>query len=737
MGAAKMKDEREVHATALSCDQADIRGSVFLRRRAGTVGEDGRFHALGDVRFLSARIGGVFDCGGGQFEITEGDSALYLDGAEIKGDVLLNDGFSAKGAVRLLTSVISGNLYCDAGRFVGAIRKAKDGKEIKTKDGREIHATALASNQADIRGSVFLRQKAGTVGADDQFHALGDVRFDSARIGGVVDCSGGQFEAPDGEGALVLDGAQIGGDVRLNVGFSASGAVRLRMSTISGNFSCTRGRFDSGAGANALMFDGCQIKGSVYLNRGFNAKGTVSLTTSTISGNLDCEAGRFVGAAETKDGKKIHTRALVGDQADIGGSVFLRRKADTAGDDDRFDVLGDVRFLSARIRGLVDCRGGQFQGSEDHGAFLLDGTEITGDVRLNGGFSASGLVRFAGTSIGGNLDCTDGSFSGRNSYALDMSQARVNGSFFWYNVTSTSGQISLLATHVRTLFYDKRSWTAEAGTLILDGFHYDRIIGVARIGENKQVVEAAIDAELLEAWLANQRQEDLVQDFRPQPWEHLIRVLRQMGHDGAARSIAIAKQRRLKARLRASARDRLNELRALLRNRGMNTGRQIFHACARWLMASGRVIWRWLYGVSCAYGYRPTRLIFWAICFAVLFCGVFKWAAAEGVMAPTDQRVLEKIDRCGPEKGVNWTRCPALLDHGYPPFDPVIYSFDLIAPVISTEQTKRWAPSTTKQGHRYWRTGLVFWTLARVANLLGWIFGLMFVAHVSGLVKKD
>jgi hypothetical protein len=36
-----------------------------------------------------------------------------------------------------------------------------------------------------------------------------------------------------------------------------------------------------------------------------------------------------------------------------------------------------------------------------------------------------------------------------------------------------------------------------------------------------------------------------------------------------------------------------------------------------------------------------------------------------------------------------------------------------------------------------WRLGLLVWVLSRLENLSGWIFGLMFVATVAGLVKKN
>jgi hypothetical protein len=73
----------------------------------------------------------------------------------------------------------------------------------------------------------------------------------------------------------------------------------------------------------------------------------------------------------------------------------------------------------------------------------------------------------------------------------------------------------------------------------------------------------------------------------------------------------------------------------------------------------------------------------------------------------------------------------------YPAFDPLVYSFDLILPVIATQHVREWTPLTTKADGSTWRLGFLVWTLSRLENLFGWILGLMFVATVAGLVKKD
>jgi hypothetical protein len=157
----------------------------------------------------------------------------------------------------------------------------------------------------------------------------------------------------------------------------------------------------------------------------------------------------------------------------------------------------------------------------------------------------------------------------------------------------------------------------------------------------------------------------------------------------------------------------------------------------------------------------PTRLAhtvgYWC-CFAL--GRTVQGRAVYGVMAPADRHMVEEVRdiACRPEHGGNWTKCASLHRRGYPSFDPFVYSFDLILPVIATQQTKDWAPLTTvpcrdvnvlglcKQRFSkaittstsgYWPSGLFFWLMARAETLLGWFVGLWFVAIVSGIIKKD
>ncbi|MEP4035015.1 hypothetical protein [Pseudophaeobacter sp.] len=87
-------------------------GSVIV----GNVVLSNGFSAKGCIRLNSTKIGGQLSCAGAQIEVTEGDALDALH-AHIIGSVFLNEGFSAKGSVILVGSTIEGQFSCDDGRF--------------------------------------------------------------------------------------------------------------------------------------------------------------------------------------------------------------------------------------------------------------------------------------------------------------------------------------------------------------------------------------------------------------------------------------------------------------------------------------------------------------------------------------------------------------------------------------------------------------------------------------------
>lgn len=155
------------------------------------------FKAEGEVRLMSARIGGNLGCDGSQF-INPKASALNADGAEITGGLFFR-GTIAEGEVRFIGTTIKGDLACSGGHLVST------------------NTFALAADRAKIEGSVFLNNK---------FNAVGKVQLPGANIGGNLECVGGQFLHTNAV-ALAADSATIKGGVFLGPNFTAKGEVRF------------------------------------------------------------------------------------------------------------------------------------------------------------------------------------------------------------------------------------------------------------------------------------------------------------------------------------------------------------------------------------------------------------------------------------------------------------------------------------------------------------------------------
>ena len=123
-----------------------------------------------------------------------------------------------------------------------------------------------------------------------------------------------------------------------------------------------------------------------------------------------------------------------------------------------------------------------------------------------------------------------------------------------------------------------------------------------------------------------QRSDDLSRDFKPQPWEQLVKVLREMGHDEDAKLVAIEKQDRLR-----------------------RAGKIKWHTVPIHL----------LFGKLAGYGYRPMRTVF-AMLAIWLVCAIFYFFAAwDGVFTPTNPRIFadSRFEPCTPQRGGNWTEC--------------------------------------------------------------------------------
>lgn len=215
---------------------------------------------------------------------------ISADGLRVEGNVFLRNGFKSEGEVRLIGATITGNLFCENGRFIN----------------RE--AIALSVDGIKVEGSVFLC---------NGFQAEGQVRLLNAIIKGQLNCEGGNFTQPKDEKiAFHADGIKVEDSVLLRNGFKATGEVRLGKAEINGDLDCDNGQF-SNTREHAISADGFKVKGSLFMRKAFKADGEVRLLGAEISGQLNCTGGKFINNGEGKI-------ALGADGVKVEDSVFLR-----------------------------------------------------------------------------------------------------------------------------------------------------------------------------------------------------------------------------------------------------------------------------------------------------------------------------------------------------------------------------------------------------------------------------
>jgi hypothetical protein len=420
-----------------------------------------------------------------------------------------------------------------------------------------------------------------------------------------------------------------------------------------------------------------------------------------------------------------HVRGIAGDGAKIGGSVFLSNG---------FTAQGAARFLGAEIGGQLSCQNGRFENvGED--ALNCDRVRVSGSVFLSNGFTAQGEVNFPGAEIGGQFACNGGTFSNKRAssadedaesdrrticaIALNLSDAVIKGTL-WLGPGAgqikpaiIEGSLDLRDAYASVLVDHADHWPAGqvAGAngktlnchIFLDGFTYGSFTG-----------QSSLTIEDRKAWLERQPTRHLCEEFKPQPFEQLVKVLRAMGHAKDAREIAIFKEEK--------------QLRRPTRNFGKD--RPWYANPWNWL--------RWLFvELALGHGYRPQRIVLTALAVWVASALFFYAAAERGVMAPSNPVVFldPQLESCR----ANWTDCAhPKMQNEHTPFQPAIYALDVMLPIVALGQEAAWAPMVTRcQAGQTWICG--WWAISVMwfEIAFGWVFGLLLVTVVAGVVRRD
>lgn len=277
---------------------------------------------------------------------------------------------------------------------------------------------------------------------------------------------------------LDATGGRVATDLLLNNKFKSNGSVLLQGMEIGQDLNCNNAEITPKQGM-ALVASFCRVHGSVNLGDGFKATGPVNLMRSRIDGDVDCSGGEFSSGIKDASGdvKEALDYALALDGAKIGGGLLLR---------EGFAANGEVRLLSAEIKGQLSCRGGTFRELAKGHAFTADGAQLAGTLWLG---------------------------------------AAVEGK----QKTNFHGSVQLQSCDVLEVACNPEAF-GDGARGNLDGLRYKRLHFL-----NAKNVSRAPDSKLCERWLTFATQSG----FARQPFSQLASVLRASGDDELADEVML------------------------------------------------------------------------------------------------------------------------------------------------------------------------------------------------------
>ncbi|MCX7288300.1 MAG: hypothetical protein NTW20_12310 [Rhodobacterales bacterium] len=450
---------------------------------------------------------------------------------------------------------------------------------------------------------------------------------------------------------------------------------------------------------DTLSLDGSDLPG-LLANR-LDARGDLMFRSATIRGRVELRGAR-VGGDMVFDGATLDCpgdNVLYAERISVRGGVLFRGTT----------VRGGINLHGGRIGGALDLIGATIERPEGT-AIDADSSQIEGDATLRLA-RVTGAVSLVTARIGADMDLTSAEVSNPGAIAVDLGRTSVAGAFFLREGAKVTGTLSLNGATLGAIVDDPACWPAR-GDLRLNRCLYGAFLG--------SVVGA--DARL--DWLARQTPDRWDEDFWPQPYEQLARVLGEMGHDEDKRRVLMEKER-LARRARRKRAGSIT-MRALLFTKD------------------------WLMGVTTGYGRLPLLALVWM--FVLWASGAVFYSHLE--IRPISAVVLRSPEwvLCGEPGGTSaflpslGTERPGLAMPGetqlacylrqpeaaaYPKFNAVMLSADAAIPGSLSGQNTYWSPDTrTPIGY----AGKWF---AYFQGIAGIVLGLLAVAGFSGIVKSN
>lgn len=166
----------------------------------------------------------------------------------------------------------------------------------------------------------------------------------------------------------------------------------------------------------------CRIDGNLELNHGFSAAGMVNLTGALITRDVRLTRSRWhwspedapavMNLPESQRDKKI---ALLLTRATINGALLASG----------VEVHGQVRAISTKVGGLVSLKGAKLENAGEI-ALQAERMEIGESLFFQAGFESNGRVFLQNATIKGGIDAIDSTFHGAAEGSSCLQLLRTN-----------------------------------------------------------------------------------------------------------------------------------------------------------------------------------------------------------------------------------------------------------------------------------------------------------------------
>lgn len=493
--------------------------------------------------------------------------------------------------------------------------------------------------------------------------ARGLVSFQAASISGAARLSRARIVRP-GKEALNFRYAAVGGNLDCQ-GLRAQGETSAVNCRIVASFLLSAARLANPDGL-ALVAGGLEAGGGVFLARGFHAAGEVRLIGARLAANLTVEDAMFANpGAVAVNLDVIRATELQGKGVSCHGRFSMTGA----------DISGDVNLPGAALETGDGAVALSAERARVGGSVVLSGTRAHGEVNLRS-IQAGARILLDDTEL---RDTADGAAACRLSRAhvasdvfchrmraqgpLRLFGSVIDGSVYLHEsrLSNPDGN-ALDAGNLRARELDLRP---EASTGCVDLSH--AAVELLRDDPATWPDEVRLEGftyQTLEPPLsAAQRLSWLGRDPRghqPQPYEQLAAVYAAHGRPGQAREVQYARER--------------------IRYTGRGTALRIVGL---------------LQDVTVGYGYRPRRALSWLA--LLLITGSIVFSAAPP---------------------------PAMTNGQAPHFNGIVYTIDLMLPVVDLGQKYEFDPG----GGEQW--------LSYLLMTAGWILATTVAAGIARVLRR-